>query len=293
LKNKNRKFICGVMVPAYIEVAIFMLIPILGTIAISFMDYSPLRKTNIFVGLKNYEKLLHDGSFWIALKNTIVFTVVAVILNIIVSLTLATLISQLKSNKTRSFFRMMVFLPCIAPLVASSIVWQKTLLSSRNGLFNVVLNALGKSAISWVGDAKYLMMSVIIFTIWADVGYNTILFCAGIDGIPQDVYEAAGIDGAGRWKTFRRITLPLLGRTMTFVTLMTLISYFQMFAQFTVLAFKDGPQQSGLVLTSYIYNTAFEYKEMGYAAAISVVLFFIIMIVSIIQKKFEKIDWEY
>ena len=137
------------------------------------------------------------------------------------------------------------------------------------------------------------MMSVIVFTLWADLGYNIILFCAGIDGIPKDIYEAADINGAGRFTKFFRITLPLLGRTMTFVSLMTLISYFQMFAQFEVLAYQGGPQNSGLVLTSYIYKTAFAYREMGYAAAISMVLFVIIVIVSIIQKRVNKVDWEY
>ena len=137
------------------------------------------------------------------------------------------------------------------------------------------------------------MLSIIIFTIWVDVGYNTILFSAGMDGIPQDMYSAAQIDGAGRWKLFTKITLPLLGRTTTFVTLMTLISHFQMFAQFNILAMKDGPQSSGLVLTGYIYKQAFVYKQMGYAAAISMVLFLIILVVSGIQQKFSKVDWEY
>ena len=137
------------------------------------------------------------------------------------------------------------------------------------------------------------MISIIIFTIWVDVGYNTILFSAGMDGIPKDMYAAAQIDGAGRWHLFRSITLPLLGRTTAFVTLMTLISHFQMFAQFNILALKDGPQSSGLVLTGYIYKQAFVYKQMGYAAAISVVLFLIIMCVSLVQQRVSKVDWEY
>ncbi|MBQ0079098.1 MAG: sugar ABC transporter permease, partial [Eubacterium sp.] len=158
---------------------------------------------------------------------------------------------------------------------------------------NNIIEALGGHGVAWTGDAHYVLFSVIIFTLWADLGYNIILFSAGIDGIPGEVYEAAEIDGTGKWKKFFRITLPLLGRTTTFVVLMTLISYFQMFAQFSVLLFKDGPQNSGLVLTSYIYKTAFEYKEMGYAAAISVVLFIIILIVSVVQQRINKVDWEY
>ncbi|MBQ0035424.1 MAG: sugar ABC transporter permease [Firmicutes bacterium] len=292
MKNKNNKFVLATVIPLFTEVAIFMVIPIIGTLLISFMDYSPLRDSNMFVGIENYKALLTDESFIIALKNTLFFTFVAVAINIVISLAIAFLISQLRSNKTRSFFRMMMFLPCIAPMVASSVVWVRTIFP-KNGLLNQLLIALGANAISFTGDANYLMSSVIVFTLWADLGYNIILFCAGIDGIPTDIYEAAELDGASQLKRFFKITLPLLARTMAFVTLMTLISYFQMFAQFEVLAVKGGPKQSGLVLTSYIYKTAFGYRKMGYAAAISVVLFIVILIVSIIQKRMDKVDWEY
>jgi len=216
-----------------------------------------------------------------------------VCLNIVISLAIATLISQMKSNKTRSFFRMIVFLPCMAPMVASAVVWGRSILNTKIGLVNQIIEAFGGEGVAWTGDAHYVMFSVIIFTLWADLGYNIILFSAGIDGIPGEVYEAADLDGAGGWKKWYNITLPLLGRTTTFVILMTLISYFQMFAQFSVLLFKDGPQNSGLVLTSYIYENAFIYKEMGYAAALSVVLFLLITIVSLIQQRINKVDWEY
>lgn len=118
------------------------------------------------------------------------------------------------------------------------------------------------------------------------------VFC-GLDSIPQELYQASDIDGAGRWRRFRSITLPLLGRTFTFVVVMTLISHFQMFAQFNVIAYKNGPQNSGLVLTSYIYKTAFEHKEMGYAAAISMALFVIILVITLVQQRLSKVEWEY
>ena len=289
----NRKFLLLVMIPILAESIIFLIIPILGTMGISFMDYNPLSHTNSFIGLENYRALFGDEDFVIAFKNTIVFTVVAVAINIVLSLAVASLISQLKSNKTRSFFRMMFFLPCMAPMVASAVVWGRSILNTKTGLVNNIIKAFGGSAIAWTGDAHYVMASVIVFTLWADLGYNIILFSAGIDGIPGEVYEAASIDGAGKWRKFFKITLPLLGRTTTFVVLMTLISYFQMFAQFSVLLFKDGPQNSGLVLTSYIYKTAFVYKNMGYASAISVALFLLILIVSIVQQRLNKVDWEY
>ena len=289
----NKRFLLLVLIPIFAEAMIFLVIPILGTMGISFMDYNPLRHGNSFVGLENYKALFSDHDFVLAFKNTLVFTIVATGVNIIISLAAATLISQLRSNKSRSFFRMMFFLPCMAPMVASAVVWGRSILNTKTGLINNIIRALGGHAIAWTGDAKYVMFSVIVFTLWADLGYNIILFSAGIDGIPGEFYEAASLDGAGKWKQFGSITLPLLGRTMTFVVLMTLISYFQMFAQFSVLLFKDGPQNSGLVLTSYIYKTAFVYKDMGYAAAISVALFVLILIVSIVQQRLQKVDWEY
>ena len=291
--NTSRKFLLLVLIPIFIEAIIFLVIPILGTCGISFMDYNPLNHSADFVGLDNYKEMLHDPDALIAFKNTIVFTVVAVFLNIIISLFIATLISQMRSNKTRSFFRMIVFLPCMAPMVASAVVWGRSILNTKIGLINQIIEHLGGDGVAWTGDARYVMISVIVFTLWADLGYNIILFSAGIDGIPAEVYEAADLDGAGGWKKWYNITLPLLGRTTTFVILMTLISYFQMFAQFSVLLFKDGPQNSGLVLTSYIYENAFVYKEMGYAAALSVVLFLLITIVSLVQQRVNKVDWEY
>ena len=161
------------------------------------------------------------------------------------------------------------------------------------GFLNMVLNSVGLKSVNWLGDPKVIMISLIIYTLWVDIGYNIILFSAGIDGIPAYVYEAADLDGASEWRKFRKVTLPLLGRSFQFVIVQTLISHFQMFAQFSVLILKDGPQNSGLVLSRYIYKTAFEYKDMGYASAISMVLFIIIMILSLIEHKRSAVDWEY
>ncbi len=291
---KNKKFVSAIMTPTFLYLGLFMFVPILGNIAVSFMDYNPLRTDNAFIGLENYARMLGDDSFYKALGNTLVFVVITVALNILLSLTIATLISQLKSNKTRSFFRMIAFLPCIAPLVASSVVWLRSIYPTQSGLLNMIIKACGGGAINWLGSADYLMIAAVIFTLWADIGYNIILFSAGIDGIPGEFYQASSLDGAGRWRQFKKITLPLLGRTTAFVLIMTLISHFQMFAQFNVLAYRGtGPQESGLVLTSYIYKMAFEQKEMGYASAISMALFVIILIITLIQQRLSKVDWEY
>lgn len=292
-KSKSRLFLLLVLFPVFLHVLIFMVVPIVGSGVISFMDYNPLREKNTFIGFDNYIKLFSTADFSKAIVNTLVFVGAAVVANLIISMTLAAVITQFRSNRTRSFFRMMVFLPCIAPLVAASVVWGRSIFPTNDGLINLIITAMGGDPQNWLGSAKWLMFSVIVFTLWADVGYNVILFSAGMDGIPAEFYEAAALDGAGKWKQFWRVTFPLMGRTFSFVLIMTIISYFQMFAQFNVLALKNGPQNSGLVLTSYIYKLAFTNKKMGLGSAVSAVLFLIIMVITLIQQRVSKVDWEY
>ena len=281
------------MLPAMAHMCIFIIAPIIIGLVISFFHYNPLSSDNYFVGFDNFATLVKDDEFLIALKNTFVFVLVTVCLNIIMSLLIAQCISWFKSNKVRSLFRMIFFLPCIASQAATAVVFSRSIFPTTTGFLNVILNAVGLPSVNWLGDQKVVMISLIIYSIWMDVGYNIILFSAGIDGIPAYVYEAADLDGASEWVKFRKITWPLLGRSFQFVIVQTLISHFQMFTQFAVLILKDGPQNSGLVLSRYIYKTAFEYKDMGYASAISLVLFVIIMILSLIEQKRSQVDWEY
>lgn len=290
---KNKKFVLFVLIPIFIHMILFNVGPIIAGFGISMMDYNPLRDSNSFVGLDNFKHLISDPVLFKALINTLVFVGFTVTLNIAFSLMIAQLVSMFKSNKIRSFFRMAFFLPCVAPLVASSVVWSRSIYPTSTGLANMILKFIGINPVNWLGDPNILMWSIIVFTIWVDIGYNIILFSAGIDAIPTNFYEAAEMDGASAWHKFRHITLPLLGRTMTFVIIMTLISHFQMFAQFSVMVLKSGPQNSGLVLTSYIYKMAFELKDMGYASAIAVLLFIIIFIITIVQQKIQKVDWDY
>lgn len=290
---RSRKFILVVLVPMILHMLVFMLIPIVGSFVISFMDYNPLRAENHFIWLENYRKLLQDALFWKSLKNTLLFVFLTVPCNLVISILLAQFISVFQSNKVRSFFRMVFFLPCIAPMVASSVVWGRSIFSAKSGLLNILFGKLGMNGVDWLGNAKILMFSIVIYTLWADVGYNTVLFNAGMDGIPQEFYEAAALDGAGALRKFFHITLPLMGRTIAFVVIMTLISHFQMFAQFSVMLNRTTPQNAGLVLTNYIYKNAFEYKEMGYASAVSVALFLIIMVITLIEQRMNKIEWEY
>jgi len=186
-----------------------------------------------------------------------------------------------------------IFLPCVAPMANSAVVWSRSLLPLRAGLFNTIITALGGTPVDWLGRSQTLLLSIILFTIWADIGYNTVLFTAGIDGIPKDFYEAADIDGAGPIRRFFMITLPLLGRTFSFVAAMTMISHFQMFSQFMIFARTGGAGNAGRVLTTYIYHIGFVAKDMGYASAISVTLFFIILVFTWVQQRLNRVDWGY
>jgi multiple sugar transport system permease protein/raffinose/stachyose/melibiose transport system permease protein len=185
-------------------------------------------------------------------------------------------------------------MPCVAPLAASSFVW-KFIYDRKYGLINTLLaEFFNLTPQSWLGEPALIMPSIIVFTLWADIGYNIILFCAGIDGIPHDYYEAATIDGAGRVVQFFRITMPLLARTTYFVVIMTLISYFQAFTQFEVMQPNHGGANDvGLVLPLHIYRAAFVDKNMGYASVISIALFLIIMIFTAVSQRIGRADWEY
>lgn len=282
-----------VLVPIIALFMVFLVLPILGGFVISLFDYNPLRTQNHFVGLANFAKLFTDPIFIKSLTNTLTFVIITVALNIVITLFLAFLITTLQSNKLRSLFRVLFFMPCIAPLVASATVWRALYAVDFGLINNVMRDVLNIPAINWLGTPAYVLPAIIVFTLWADMGYNIILFSAGMDGIPTDFYEAAAIDGAGKVKRFFTITLPLLGRTLSFVIAMTLISHFQMFAQFPVLANKGGPNQAANVLTYYIYKVAFQTKDMGYASAISIVLFVLIMVFTIIQQRVNRVDWGY
>ena len=290
---KNNRFVFTVLIFVFGLIVAFLFLPLLLGLGISLYDYNPLREQNAFVGLANYQKLLSDEVFIKALGNTLWFVGVAVAGNVVLTLALALMISNLPSNKMRSFFRMMFFLPCIAPLVGAASVWGSRIFSTRTGFLNVILREMGMRPINFLGDASVVIWALIVFTIWADFGYNTILFSAGLDAIPATFWDAAAIDGANAWQRFTKITLPLLQRTFVFVLIMTLISHFQMFVQFQTLAQRGGPNNASTVLTLYVYRLGFINKDMGYASAVALILFLIIMVVTMIQKRLMKADWGY
>ena len=295
---QNNKFVGAVLIPIFAFIAVFSVLPLLLGLGITLYEYNPLEAHHPFLGLANIKRLFQDPVFKAGFWNTLVFVVITVSLNISITLILAQLISTMRRNWMRGFFRVLFFMPCVAPLVASSVVWMG-LYATQYGLINNILFRLFNLPYrNWLGNPATILPAVILYTLWADIGYNIIIFCAGIDGIPDEFHEAAAIDGAGPVRRFFFVTLPLLGRTFSFVVAMTLISHFQMFAQFQVLTRSSGkstggPNNAGLVMTLHIYKMAFEFRNMGYASAIALALFLIIMVFTAISQWLNRVDWGY
>lgn len=290
---KNNKFVLLVLVPGLGLILAFTLIPMVHGMLISFYDYNVFRLENPFVGLEHYKRLFSNGSvIWKVLKNTFVFTTVSVVANFVISLLLANAINTLRSSWLRNLFRVVCFLPCIAPSVGTAMVWKTGLLST-DGLLNQVLNYFGVGSQSWLGNGSLLMTAIIIYTLWADIGYNVLLFSAGLEGIPKQFDEAAQSDGAGSLRRLLTIKLPLMGPTFAFVCITTVMSYLQAFNQFKLLAKTGGANYSATVLSYFIYWESFKSNNMGYASAVSMLSFVIILLVTLIQLRLMKVRWNY
>jgi multiple sugar transport system permease protein len=254
------------------------LLPIVVSFFLSFTDWDALGAPNI-VGLRNFAQLAHDPTFFRALWNTIYYTAVSVPLGMAFSLGLAMALNR--SIPGVGFYRTLVLIPVISSTVATALLWG-LMLDPYIGLANHLLRILGLPASGWLTDTKMAMPAIILMSVWKGLGYNMVLFLAGLQGIPPELREAARIDGASRWKEFLNITLPMLSPTTFFVLVISVISSFQVFDQTWVLT-KGGPQEATITLVYYVYQTGFQQLRMGYASAIAYVLFFMTLIVVMIQ----------
>jgi len=254
------------------------LLPIVVSFFLSFTDWDALGAPNL-VGLRNFAQLAHDPTFFRALWNTIYYTAVSVPLGMILSLGMAMALNR--SIPGVGFYRTLVLIPVISSTVATALLWG-LMLDPYIGLANHLLRILGLPASGWLTDTKMAMPAIILMSVWKGLGYNMVLFLAGLQGIPPELREAARIDGASRWKEFVNITLPMLSPTTFFVLVISVISSFQVFDQTWVLT-KGGPQEATITLVYYVYQTGFQQLRMGYASAIAYVLFFMTLIVVMIQ----------
>ena len=257
---------------------LFTLIPMALAIYVSFFNWPLQGGQTRFVGLHNYGNVLSSYGFWRIVLNVLYFVGTYVPLNLIVSLTLAALLGpRVRAVKGKAFLRIVFFLPVVTPLVASSLLWA--LIYNQNGIFNTVLGWFGLGPVPWLSSSDWSMPSIIIMSLWLGFGYNMILFVAGMTNIPDTMYDAAAIDGAGPIRQFFKITLPLLSPLIFFGTLMTLITSFQVFTQAYILT-NGGPGDSSTTLVLQLYDDAFQYFRLGDGSAIAVLLAFMILIVT-------------
>ena len=290
---KNNKFVAAILVPGFLLLFIFSVFPLFYGLGISFFEYNPVNSTQPFLGLENYKRMFQDEVFYKAVINTLVFCIVAVLGNIVITLFLAQIISVLPSKGFKTFFRTILFIPCIAPMVGTALIWKYGIVGTRGGLLNEIIKYLGGTPKNWGLTTWQMFLIVIVFTLWADIGYNVVLFTAGLESVPKEFDEAAAIDGAGPIRRFISIRLPLIGRTFAFVAIMTMANYFQMFAQFKVFVPDGGQKDSAMVLTNYIYRISFTQFDMGYASAVATALFLMIFVVAMIQNRMMRADWSY
>lgn len=256
----------------------FLMLPVLATFVISFSSWN-LSDSFAFNGIDNYKELFQDPVFLQVLRNTLYFTIVSVPIGIVLSLLLAVMLNQ-KLRFIR-FYRAAFFIPVISSMVAVSVIWQ-WIYNPEYGLLNYALSWFGIDGPAWLTNPNWAMPTVIMTSIWKNLGFNMLIFLAGLQSISDSYYEAADIEGAKWYSKFWSITLPLLSPTTFFVTVMSIINSFQVFDTVYLMT-QGGPARSTLVLVYYIFQNAFQYFQMGYASAMAYVLFFIVLIVTLIQ----------
>jgi multiple sugar transport system permease protein len=278
----NRQRVAWVfLAPAMVVLGVFFLLPVIAALGLSLTDYDLYALANIhnlrFVALGNYWELLHNRLFWAALGHTVYFVVAGVPLSMSASLGAALLLHS-PLARCKPFFRTALFAPVVTTVVAVAVVWRY-LFNTKYGLANYVLGLVGIHPIDWLGNPHWAMPAIILFAVWKNFGYNMIIFMAGLQAIPADLYEAARIDGASAWQQFRHITLPMLGPTLLMVGILTVSGYFQLFAEPYVMT-EGGPLQSTISVLYLMYNEGFQWWNLGSASAIAFLLFAIMFAVT-------------
>lgn len=287
-RNNRNEFIWGWMfiLPTMLGLVILNIIPIFQTIYQSFFKTGAFGKGNIFIGLDNYKKVLTDVVVWQSLFNTFKYTIIEVPFSIAIGLILAVLLNR--KIKGKSFYRTIFFLPMVAAPAAIAMVWR-WLYNSEFGLFNHILNSLGLKSVNWISSPSITFISIAVVGVWSILGYNLVLFLAGLQEIPSDYYEAAEIDGANGFMQFFFITIPLISSTMFFVLVTRVIGALQVFDVIYMMMDKTNPAFPKTQSLVYLfYKSSFIEGNKGYGSAIVMLLLVVIMIITIIQAKLQK-----
>ena len=271
----------GLLLPALSIVGIFTVIPIGFSLWLSCYRWDMMRPNRRFLGLENYRRLLGDDRFWNAVQNTLVYVALTVPASIALAFGAALLLNRRLQG--RAIFRTLFFAPVVTSTVAISFVWS-WIYHPEIGLLNGVADAFGGGRIGWLTSPSIALISISIMSIWKNVGYLMVLFLAGLQQIPDDLYGAARVDGAGSWALHRDVTIPMLRPTLFFIVVISTIDATQVFTQIDVMT-QGGPAQSTEALVYYLYFRAFRTFEMGYASTIAWALFLIVIVLTVIQNR--------
>jgi multiple sugar transport system permease protein len=283
-----------------IGLGVFTAYPVIASLYYSFCDYSIL-KSPVWCGLENYQQLAQDGLFWKSLRNTLFYAGLSVPLGTAMALGLAMLLNH--DVKGKSVYRLLFFMPSIVPVVASAMLWLWIFNGEyglMNGFLNVFLRPLGLHGPAWLADPTWSKPALIIMSLWG-TGNAMVIYLAGLQNVPQELYEAAEIDGASAWQRFRHVTLPTIAPVVAFNGIMALISAMQLFAQAYIMSeaangngnASDGnPARSTLFYTIYLFSTAFQDLRMGYASAMAYILFLITAALTWLAARFSRGHYE-
>ena len=273
------------LAPALIMMSAFTFGPILFSIPLAFFDWNLLIPDKTFVGMGNFAELADDEVFHIALRNTSIYALGVVPVQTCFALLLAVAVNQ--GLPGQAFFRAAFYLPAITSSVVTSVIFLW--IYSKTGLLNYLLSHLGIAGPDWIGSPRYALGSIMALNVWSTSGYFMIAFLAALQSIPKSLYEAADVDGAGAWGRFRHVTVPGVRPTMFFVMTLGLIGSFQVFDQIYVMS-NGGPDNATTTVSFYIYNSAFKYFRFGYAAAASMALFAIILVLTLAQHRLVNLE---
>ncbi|MGE5604017.1 MAG: carbohydrate ABC transporter permease [Nitrososphaerales archaeon] len=271
------------LLPSLLGLAIFTLVPLLASLGLTLFDWDLLTPPK-FIGLGNFQALLQDETFREALLHTLTFIAGYIPLVLVAGLSVALLLDR--RLRGIGIFRALFFIPVVSAWVAVALMWS-WLLNPQFGLFNYLLRMIGIHGPAWLFDPNWAMPAIIMTSVWKDTGFVAVMYLAGLQGIPEQYYEAASIDGASRWQSFRAITLPLLSPTTFFALIISLINSFQVFDQVWIMT-NGGPAGATTVIVEQVVRNAFSYSKMGYASAISWVLFLLVFAVTLFQTRVQK-----
>jgi multiple sugar transport system permease protein len=279
----------GFAAPALLLIVVFFFLPVLGGLLLSLTDFDLYAMGDAgaarVVGLANYARILQNPLFWKALGNTFYFVVVGGPLSVLASLAAALLVSG-RRVRFPGLFRSIFFMPVVTTLVAVAIVWRY-LYHPQYGLVNWALGALHVPAIDWLGDPHWAMPAIILMSVWKNFGYNMLIFVAGLQSIPEELYEAASLDGAGAWARFVHITLPGLAPTFLFVGITTMLGQFQLFSEPYVMT-QGGPLKATTTVVLLMYQEGFRWWRLGMAAAIAFLLFLLMLAGTLLQMRLQR-----